>query len=453
MFQYTPPRTSALSFTQLVLSDTLQAELMQATQLRATLEQLLRQAPPVEPLRLVQVRAWLLTQAVSEYLPYAQALYDSMLRDAILLQQEPTFTWRSILVPGTQVQVCGLAGELSAMHVLYGIALSNEAAAMVDALGAYEVDRSLSTAERRARDERLKVATDLLSRASGVLDHAGTHVLPAYERTAPAARPLELTASGLQALSRTVLADAHALAIRKLQAPALAQATDTLTPGPPLPAGHPSPSLLAKLHLHTSSLYDEAHALLSQGVRAPAAPRAKLQETLHKMKLDPRAPEAATSGLRYMRREAQWHRALVYKWLGVDAGEQGGDVGWGIAYLRTALELLQALVPRPALDALRGARRSGSVRFRTTEERMALEHASVSRWLGAYTKTNDTVTFHRVPAPQEVPQYTPEGRPALFAKPFEPRVAFHVDAVSPDARAVPGGCEPPRTYAGADAYY
>jgi len=56
MFQYAPPRISALSYVQLVLSDTLQAELMQATQLRATLEQLLRQEPPVEPLRLVQVR-------------------------------------------------------------------------------------------------------------------------------------------------------------------------------------------------------------------------------------------------------------------------------------------------------------------------------------------------------------------------------------------------------------
>ncbi|WFD18659.1 hypothetical protein MCAP1_000866 [Malassezia caprae] len=441
MFQYTPPRTSALSFVQLVFSDTLQAELMQATQLRATLEQLLRQEPQVEPLRLVQ--------AVSEYLPYAQALYDSMLRDTILLKQEPTFTWRSILVPSTQTQVCGLAGELSVMHVLYGIALSNEAAAIVEALGAYEVDRSLSTTERRARDERLKVATDLLSRASGVLDHAATHVLPVYERSGPTARPLELTANGLQALSRTALADAHALAIRKLQAPALAQATDTLTPGPPLPAGHPSPSLLAKLHLHTSSLYHEAHALLGQSVRAPAS-HAKLQERLHKMKLDPRAPGAAV--LPYMQREAQWHQALAYKWLGVDAGEQEGDVGWGMAYLRKSLELLQALVPRTALDALRGARRPGAVRFRTSEERMALEHASVSRWLGAYTKTNDTVAFKRVPPLQEVPQYTPEGRPALFAKPFEPRCAFHVDAVAPNA-GLQVGSAPKRTYTGADAYY
>lgn len=390
-------------------------------------------------------------QTVSEYLPYAQALYDGMLRDAILLQQEPTFTWRSVLVPSIQTPVCGLAGELSAMHVLYAVALSNEAAAMVEALGAYELDRSLSTTERRARDERLKVATDLLSRASGILDHAATHVLPMYERSAPVARPLELTSSGLQALSRTALADAHALAIRKLQAPALAQATDTLTPGPPLPAGHPSPSLLAKLHLHTSSLYHEAHALLRQGVRAPAAPRAKLQETLHKMKLDPRAPGAAV--LPYMQREAQWHQALAYKWLGLDAGEQGGDMGWGIAYLRKSLELLQALVPRSVLDALHGARRPGAMRFRTTEERMALEHASVLRWLGAYTKTNDAVTFHRVPSPQEVPQYTPEGRPALFPKPFEPRCAFHVDVVAPDATALPVDGAPKRTYTGADAYY
>lgn len=392
-------------------------------------------------------------QAVSDYLPYAQALYDGVMKDAILLQHEPTFTWRSILAPHTQTQVTSLAGELSAMHVLYGTALSNEAVAMVDALGAYEVDPSVSTAERRARDERLKVATDLLSRASGVLDYAATHVLPVFERTAPASRAVELTTSGLQALSRTALADAHALAIRKLQAPALAQATDTLTPGPPLPAGHPSPSLLAKLHLHTSSLYHEAHALLSQGVRAPSAPRVKLQATLHKIQRDPRSPDTTLSVLRYMHREAQWHQALAYKWLGIDSGEQSNDMGWGMAYLRTALELLQALVPRTALDALRGARRGGAVRFRTTEERMALEHASVSRWLSAYTKTNETVTFHRVPAPQEVPQWTPEGRPALFAKTFEPRCAFSVDLVSPSLAASAPRSMPKRTYTGADAYY
>ena len=64
------------------------------------------------------------------------------------------------------------------------------------------------------------------------------------------------------ALVRLAMADAHRLAVRKLQSPALALATDTLTPGPPLPAGHPSPALLAKLHLHTASLYEQAASLV-----------------------------------------------------------------------------------------------------------------------------------------------------------------------------------------------
>lgn len=385
---------------------------------------------------------------MSEYLPYAQALYDGVMKDAILLQHEPSYTWYSILAPGTQTHITSLASELRLMHVLYGIALSNEAATMVDALGAYELDSTLSTTERSARDERLKRATDLLSRASGVLDYAATHILPAHESSTPTPRALELTSGGIQALARTALADAHALAIRKLLAPALAQATDTLTPGPPLPARHASPGLLAKLHLHTSALYHEAHAMLRQ-VLDPG--RAK---TLPKLKWDPRASDIATSACRYMQHEAQWHRALAHKWLGIDAGEQAGDMGWGIAHLRLSLELLQALVPRSALDALR-VRRPITMRLRSAEERMALEYASVSRWLGAYTKTNDTVTFHRVPGAQEVQQYTPEGRPALFPKTFEPRCAFHVDPVAPQAAAPSPAptAAPTRTYTGADAYY
>ena len=70
------------------------------------------------------------------------------------------------------------------------------------------------------------------------------------------------------------LADAQNLAIRKLLSKAAFE--NTLTPGPPLPKSHPSPALVAKLHLECAALYATARSL----VKTPGASRASSKPKL-----------------------------------------------------------------------------------------------------------------------------------------------------------------------------
>ena len=67
---------------------------------------------------------------------------------------------------------------------------------------------------------------------------------------------------------------AQALAIRKLLSKAAADST--VSPGPPLPRSHPSPRLVATLHLEASALCASSHSLL----RMPGASRARLKSSL-----------------------------------------------------------------------------------------------------------------------------------------------------------------------------
>ena len=239
------------------------------------------------------------------------------------------------------------------------------------------------------------------------------------------------------------------MVIRKLQAPALAHATDTLTPGPPLPPGHPSAALLAKLHLYTASLYEQALSLVQAPDHDGRRPMHKLRQTLRR-----HDREVAPPLLRYLEHEAQWHKGIGYKWFGIDAGENG-RTGSGLTYLGLAHSTLSELVPRSAIEGERPKivslweqRRAAKFGGSLVVWRMALEHASVTRWLGAYRRLNDTVSFQRVPPVSEIQLYMGEGRAALAPKTFEPPApAFgrRVGGSATDAA--------PRRYVGAGAYY
>lgn len=145
----------------------------------------------------------------------------------------------------------------------------------------------------------------------------------------------------------------------------------TVSPGPPLPASHPSPALLAKLHLEASALCASAESLL----RIPASRK-------HDM-------EVAEPLLLYAHDSAALHSALARKWLGADAGGRDA-MGVAVGFLRWA---------KRELDALRdgGARSHGGGKEerldgrRERRGRIAAEAEDSAQFLRYYTQMNDTV--------------------------------------------------------------
>ena len=145
----------------------------------------------------------------------------------------------------------------------------------------------------------------------------------------------------------------------------------TVAPGPPLPASHPSPGLLAKLHLEASALCASAESLL----RIPASRK-------HDM-------EVAEPLLLYARDGASLHGALARKWLGADAGAQDAH-GVGVGFLGWAKRELDALRDGSA-RAGGGGKEEGRDGRRERRERIAAEAEDATQFLRYYTRMNDTV--------------------------------------------------------------
>jgi hypothetical protein len=171
------------------------------------------------------------------------------------------------------------------------------------------------------------------------------------------------------------LADAQTLAIRKLLSKSAYDST--LNPGPPLPKSHPSPVFIAKLHLECASMYSSALAL----AKTPGSSKTKSKDDRGEV-----VPELR----RYLADEAVFHGALARKWLGVDAGENGGSVdgkgGEAVAFLGWA---------KKELEDLRGR---GIVIGKETEkekrrkEKVSAELESVNVFWKHYKKINDSVS-------------------------------------------------------------
>ena len=210
---------------------------------------------------------------------------------------------------------------------------------------------------------------------------------------------------------RLALADAQTLAIRKLLSRAAFDST--LTPGPPLPKSHPSPALAAKLHLECGSLFSSSRALVKtpgasrqSAPSAHAKPRSKFKLPLSRGKEEENvtAPqvehlenqEVVSELRRYLADEVAYHNALAHKWLGVDAGENGGSSQTGIAvgFLAWA---------RKELDELKGGSsgQGGVVGIGITDREKDIrdtrrtnvltEITKVDTFLKGYKRVNDTV--------------------------------------------------------------
>ena len=196
-------------------------------------------------------------------------------------------------------------------------------------------------------------------------------------------------------LYRMALADAQNLAIRKLLSKAAFEST--LTPGPPLPKSHPSPALVAKLHLECASLYSSARSLVKTPGASRHASKSKLKVPFGKDKSTPAeetGEEVAPELRRYLADEHALHSALARKWLGVDAGEHGGTSKAGVAvgYLAWAKKDLEELKSGHSSGGIIGGEREKEMRERR-KVRVHEELESTSTFLVGYKKMNDTVSL------------------------------------------------------------
>ncbi|TFY76996.1 hypothetical protein EWM64_g7016 [Hericium alpestre] len=159
------------------------------------------------------------------------------------------FSWRTTLSSqlfnnSPRLSLPKLPSELAFTLLTYGFALSNLARMSVVALGQYEYERGISDIERKAKDEKLGFAINLLCKASAVFAYVGDEILVEAEKTPGwlhgISRPPELSQEVASALSKMSLASSQSLAIRKHLTKAAFDST--VSPGPPLPKSHPSPS-------------------------------------------------------------------------------------------------------------------------------------------------------------------------------------------------------------------
>jgi hypothetical protein len=281
----------------------------------------------------------------------------------------------------------------------YAFAFSNLAHVIVDSVGNYEQDRAITEAERQAKEEKVNVAVDFLCRASGIFTFLSDTLLPEWEtsRVSPPNfhRPPDLTREVSNSLakfvasscfdglcvycfplSRMALADAQTLAIRRLMSKSTYDSN--VTPGPPLPASHRPPSLLAKLHIECASLYSSARTL----AMTLGSSKSSSKESANK--------EVSSDLRRYLGDQATFHSAMAHSWLGVDAGEKGGTDkgGEAVAFLQWARKELEELKDGGKLVSI------GATEKEKTDKRkdkINSELARINLFYQYYKKMNDTV--------------------------------------------------------------
>jgi hypothetical protein len=253
------------------------------------------------------------------------------------------------------------------------------------------------------------------------------------------------------------LADAQVLAARKLRTKAAVESA--FRPGPPLPKSHPSPALIAKLHLEAASIYTSARALAKTPAAAassssPCAPGSKTRK-LFSSKSPPLAegsPMGVSGGgaevsadlRRYLADHAALQLALGHMWLGIDAGEarssstsRAGDAVGLLAWAKSDLEALKDGGAKSAIALGDAGDREKEMRERRRET-VRTEMAVADVFWKHYKKMNDTVfsscffllrsaadrvlqlSFDPVPSQAELQAAIPAGRLAVTQKPFTP---------------------------------
>ncbi|KAL7008100.1 hypothetical protein EMMF5_002282 [Cystobasidiomycetes sp. EMM_F5] len=349
----------------------------------------------------------------------------------------PAFAWRPCLSAGMRksgsgrVVMTSFHFELCFVLLSYALALSNLATSTAQSTGQYERHANTSDADRKRGDERINAAADLLCQAAGVLKYLSETAIPRWESAAGGlkARTPELTKEVSSALSKLCLADAEKLAIRRLMSKSIMVAQATITPGPPLPASHPSPSLLAKLYLNVYNLYESSRALAkSVGPTTGGA-----QKLLNSIKRDRPAlttrgsDSEASDGIApdfrtYMTDGRAFSSSLGYKWLGVDAGENSSNTGTALGWLVLSRNGLLALQDRSKTVL---PLKKGKVERAKRKDRITEELDDIDGFIKAYKRINDTVLFQPVTPETTLLSAVPGGRSVLAIKTFSlPQAAF-----------------------------
>lgn len=188
--------------------------------------------------------------------------------------------------------------------------------------------------------------------------------------------------------TRMALAEAQTLALRKLLSKSAYDST--LTPGPPLPKSHPSPALISKLHLECASLFGSAKSL----AKTPAASKSKSKFSLGKDKESETAEEIIPVLTRYLGDETAYHAALGRKWLGVDAGENGGmeKAGPSVGFLTWAKKELEELKDGGKSGLGMSVDREKEMREKR-KKNVSKELLAIIVFLKHYRNMNDTVSF------------------------------------------------------------
>ncbi|KAF8208732.1 BRO1 domain-containing protein [Mycena galopus ATCC 62051] len=407
LYLYELPTTGAISFFDFctdVSEKLYTTHISDATQTRANLRAVLKESKRTQDgekdyLKLVKI--------LEEYIPRLRGIMVCIASGQIQLKSEPMFSWRTTLSANLfntspRLSLPSLDADFAYSLLTYAFALSNLARSKVASLGTYEHDRAISDADRKTKDNQLNVAADLLCRASGIFLYISETVLVDWENASSSTaftRPPDLSREVNSALAKSSLADAQALAIRKLLSKSAYDSN--VAPGPPLPKSHPSPALISKLHLECASLYSSARTL----AKTPSSAGKGKPKGSNSTSAD---GEISTDLRRYLNEETVFHGALARKWLGVDAGENGGSERGGdaVGFLTWA---------KKELEELKGRKK----------DRVSDELDSVSVFLKHYKKVNDSVHFQPVPTQSDLQSRIPTGRLALATKTFvAPQPAF-----------------------------
>lgn len=174
---------------------------------------------------------------------------------------------------------------------------------------------------------------------------------------------------------RMSLADAQTLAIRRLLSKSAYDSN--IAPGPPLPKSHPSPALLAKLHIECSTLHSSARLL----AKTPGASKNLSGDS---------NMEVCTDLRRYLGNQIALHSALSHKWLGIEAGEKGGmeKGGEAVAFMQWAKKELEELKDGGKLINIGNVDKEQEERWKN---KIADELSAVNVFYKCYKKMNDTV--------------------------------------------------------------
>ncbi|KAF7365403.1 BRO1 domain-containing protein [Mycena venus] len=400
LYLYELPTTGAISFSDFcadVSADKLYtSHISDATQTRANLRAVLKESKRTQDgekdyLKLVKVCCNKLSslhvsrfpaEILEEYLPRLRGIMVCVTSEQIQLKSEPVFSWRTTLSANLfntspRLSLPSLHADFAYSLLTYAFALSNLARSKVASLGTYEHDRAISDADRKAKDNQLTVAADLLCRASGIFSYISETVLVDWESASPSTtftKPPDLSIEVNNALAKSSLADAQTLAIRKLLSKSAYDSN--VAPGPPPSEIPPLPCT----HLETPPRV-RVVIFLRPDAGQDAEQRWK-SEAEGQQLLGGRGKSLQTCGAISTKR-----RSSTMRWRGN-----------GLALMRKELEELK-----------------GRKRDRVSDE---LDRVNV--FLKHYKKVNDSLHFQPVPTQPDLQSRIPTGRLALTAKTFAP---------------------------------